>query len=52
MELRTGMEGRGTQTGTEATKSKQWSQAVLVLKLVPERGAAGLGESEMAKVKG
>lgn len=39
------MEGRGTQTSTEAIKSKQWSQAVLVLKLVPERGAAGLGNS-------
>lgn len=40
------MEGRGAQTGTEATKSKQqWSQAVLVLKLVPDRGATGLDDS-------
>lgn len=46
------MDSKGTQTGTAATKSKQqWSQAVLVQKLVPERGAGGLGDSPRSRPK-
>ena len=44
-------DGRGTQTGTEAKSKQQWSQALLVLKLVPETGAGGLGDSPRSRPK-